>query len=143
MIAFDTPTNDKNAVVTKSNDSGTFASAAAALTMRFCRNSERRQSIPARPAQWKDFNPSIALVARDLLGHAVQSDDLLDERTSCRVVPFGAQQDVDRVTVHVNRPVQVLLLTGDFDAGLVNSPTVACPAACASESPPPVSAASL
>ena len=46
-----------------------------------------------------------ALVDGDLLGHTVQIHGALEERPGCGVVSLGAQQEVDRVAVAVDRPV--------------------------------------
>ena len=67
-----------------------------------------------------------ALVDSDFLGHAAQADGAREERACCAILALGAQQKADRVTVPVNRPVQVPLLAGGLDAALILWLTVAC-----------------
>jgi len=40
----------------------------------------------------------------------------------CCKVPFGGEQEVNRVAALINGAVKVLLLTGNFDVGLIHSP---------------------
>jgi hypothetical protein len=64
-----------------------------------------------------------AFVDGDHLRNAVQIDGALEVSPSRRQVTLGSQKKVHCIAWLVHRAVQVFPLTGDFDVGLVHSPT--------------------
>ena len=73
---------------------------------------------------------TIAAVLAQLLSigifwHVVQANGPFEERSCCSMVALGTQQEVNRVTSPVNRPVKVLPLAGDIDVRFVHAPVFA------------------
>jgi hypothetical protein len=56
-----------------------------------------------------------ALVDGDLLGHVVQIDGALQKATRCSYIALGSEEEINRITVAINRAVEVLPLTGYLD----------------------------
>jgi hypothetical protein len=62
------------------------------------------------------------LINGDLVGFTVQCDGLFQEAPRGSLIALGSEQEVDRIAIASNGPVEILPLTVDLDVGLVHAP---------------------
>src|SRR5664279_5295384 len=58
----------------------------------------------------------------DLVGLTVQCDGLFQEAPRGSLIALGSEQEVDRIAIAINGPVEILPLTVDLDVGLDHAP---------------------
>jgi hypothetical protein len=67
-----------------------------------------------------------ALVHRDLVRHSIVPHGFLEEAPGGVGITLGGQQEIDRLTLLVDCPIQILPGAVDFDVGLIPSANSGC-----------------